>query len=173
MKTPWALNAETFWWSKLEARGVEVPGAPRHAVGLRRGYESPRNTVDLDCASIRDFLRSATIDGRVLVNAVGASVRAHRGRMRRVSLAGTRIPGGRGRDRHDAQGWRTGPVSGKPGDGASDLGFCEYMTSRPILPPPGYLEAAGGRRRRGTLEERMRGTAAEVRASAKTERLPV
>ena len=165
-----AMYAATLLLELLEARGVEVSGI------VRRGpIESAADTVATHtsgplAASIRNFLKvSDNLTGELLVKAVGAAVSGPPGTYEkglaaeRVFLAGEvgvdttaqRLADGSGVSRYNLVTAR------------QIVALLAYMPSRTDL-FPAYLDALPVAGVDGTLEERMRGTAAAGRARAKT-----
>ena len=165
------LYAATLLVELLEARGVEVLGAPRHdQVEVTAADTIAAHTSDRLAASIRNFLKiSDNLTGELLVKAVGASVAGPPGTYEKglaaereflarevgIDTTAQRLADGSGVSRYNLVTAR------------QIIGLLEYMTSRTDL-FPAYLEALPVAGVDGTLEERMRGTAAEGRARAKT-----
>jgi D-alanyl-D-alanine carboxypeptidase/D-alanyl-D-alanine-endopeptidase (penicillin-binding protein 4) len=166
-----ALYAVTVLRELLEARGIEVLGVARH--GPLEGAPSDTVAVHVSAplaASIRNFLKvSDNLTGELLVKAVGATVAGPPGTYakglaaERAFLAGEvgidttaqRLADGSGVSRYNLVTAR------------QIVSLLDFMASRDDLFPTWYdaLPIAGID---GTLEGRMRGTAAEGRARAKT-----
>jgi D-alanyl-D-alanine carboxypeptidase/D-alanyl-D-alanine-endopeptidase (penicillin-binding protein 4) len=166
-----ALYAASLLLELLEARGVEVLGAARHgSIGEMVADTVAAHTSEPLAASIRNFLKiSDNLTGELLVKAVGASVAGPPGTYEkglaaeRVFLAGEVGIDTTAQNLADGSGVsRYNLVTAR-----QIIGLLEYMTSRTDL-FPAYLQALPVAGVDGTLEERMRGTAAEGRARAKT-----
>ncbi|HET6616707.1 MAG TPA: D-alanyl-D-alanine carboxypeptidase/D-alanyl-D-alanine-endopeptidase [Gemmatimonadota bacterium] len=166
-----ALYAVTVLEELLAARGIEVLGVARH--GALDG--APADTVAVHesaplAASIRNFLKiSDNLTGELLVKAVGAHVsgppgtyekglaaeRAFLAREVGTDTTAQRLADGSGVSRYNLVTAR------------QIVELLAYMASRDDL-YPFYLEALPVAGVDGTLEGRMRGTAAEGRARAKS-----
>jgi D-alanyl-D-alanine carboxypeptidase/D-alanyl-D-alanine-endopeptidase (penicillin-binding protein 4) len=166
-----ALYAATVLLELLEARGVEVLGTARR--GPLEGAAADTiaaHTSGPLAGSIRNFLKvSDNLTGELLVKAVGAAVSGPPGTYEkglaaeRAFLAGEvgvdttaqRLADGSGVSRYNLVTAR------------QIVALLAYMPSRTDL-FPAYLDALPVAGVDGTLEERMRGTAAAGRARAKT-----
>jgi D-alanyl-D-alanine carboxypeptidase/D-alanyl-D-alanine-endopeptidase (penicillin-binding protein 4) len=166
-----ALYAATVLLELLEARGVEVLGAARRGPleGEAADTVAGHSSGPL-AGSIRNFLKvSDNLTGELLVKAVGAAVSGPPGTYEkglaaeRAFLAGEvgvdttaqRLADGSGVSRYNLVTAR------------QIVALLAYMPSRSDL-FPAYLDALPVAGVDGTLEERMRGTAAAGRARAKT-----
>jgi D-alanyl-D-alanine carboxypeptidase/D-alanyl-D-alanine-endopeptidase (penicillin-binding protein 4) len=166
-----ALYAATVLLELLEARGVEVLGTAR-----RRPLEGAAadtiaaHTSGPLAGSIRNFLKvSDNLTGELLVKAVGAAVSGPPGTYEKglaaerafladevgVDTTAQRLADGSGVSRYNLVTAR------------QIVALLAYMPSRTDL-FPAYLDALPVAGVDGTLEERMRGTAAAGRARAKT-----
>jgi D-alanyl-D-alanine carboxypeptidase/D-alanyl-D-alanine-endopeptidase (penicillin-binding protein 4) len=166
-----ALYAATLLLELLEARGVEVLGSARHGGPA----DAVANTLAVHVSdplseSIRNFLKiSDNLTGELLVKAVGASVagppgtydkglaaeRAFLAREVGIDTTAQQLADGSGVSRYNLVTAR------------QIVTLLRYMTTRDDLFPfyRAALPIAGVD---GTLENRMRGTAAEGRVGAKT-----
>ena len=167
-----ALYAATLLVELLEARGVDVLGAARHG-DLAAGAEVDTVAVHVSdplSESVRNFLKiSDNLTGELLVKAVGASVAGPPGTYdnglaaERAFLAGEvgidttaqMLADGSGVSRYNLVTAR------------QIVALLQYMTTRADLFPV-YRAALPVAGVDGTLESRLRGTAAEGRAGAKT-----
>ncbi|HEY7470950.1 MAG TPA: D-alanyl-D-alanine carboxypeptidase/D-alanyl-D-alanine-endopeptidase [Gemmatimonadota bacterium] len=166
-----ALHAVTVLRELLRARGVEVLGATRH--GPLEGSAADTVAVHVSeplTESIRNFLKvSDNLTGELLVKAVGAFVSGAPGTYEKglaaerlflarevgVDTTAQRLADGSGVSRYNLVTAR------------QIVALLAYMSSRGDL-FPAYFDALPVAGVDGTLEERMRGTAAETRARAKT-----
>lgn len=176
-----ALYAATILLELLEGRGVEVLGVARHGdlaaseAGLTGGADVVVDTIATHVSeplseSVRNFLKiSDNLTGELLVKAVGASVagppgtyekglaaeRAFLAREVGIDTTAQMLADGSGVSRYNLVTAR------------QIVALLRYMTTRDDLFPfyHAALPVAGVD---GTLEGRMRGTAAEGRAGAKT-----
>lgn len=181
-----ALYAATMLLELLEARGVEVLGVARHgdlpgaeaSIGVAAGggvTDAMIDTVAVHVSgplseSVRNFLKiSDNLTGELLVKAVGASVagppgtyekglaaeRAFLAREVGIDTTAQMLADGSGVSRYNLVTAR------------QIVALLRYMTTRDDL-FPSYRAALPVAGVDGTLENRMRGTAAEGRAGAKT-----
>ena len=166
-----ALFAATVFHEILEARGIEVVGAARHAPLSAGSADTVASHLSGPLSeSVRNFLKiSDNLTGELLVKSVGASVSGPPGTFEkglaaeRAFLAGEvgvdttaqRLADGSGVSRYNLVTAR------------QIVQLLDYMTTRDDL-FPAYLDALPVAGVDGTLETRMRGTSAEGRARAKT-----
>jgi D-alanyl-D-alanine carboxypeptidase/D-alanyl-D-alanine-endopeptidase (penicillin-binding protein 4) len=168
-----ALYAATLLVELLEARGVEVRGAARH--GDLAAADAVVDTIAVHVSdplseSVRNFLKiSDNLTGELLVKAVGASVAGPPGTYEKglaaeraflaqevgIDTTAQMLADGSGVSRYNLVTAR------------QIVALLRYMTTRDDLFPT-YLAALPIAGVDGTLEGRMRGTAAEGRAGAKT-----
>ena len=168
-----ALYAATLLLELLEARGVEVLGSARH--GDLAAANEVADTIAVHVSdplseSVRNFLKiSDNLTGELLVKAVGASVadppgtydkglaaeRAFLAREVGIDTTAQLLADGSGVSRYNLVTAR------------QIVALLRYMTTRDDL-FPSYRAALPVAGVDGTLENRMRGTAAEGRAGAKT-----
>ena len=166
-----ALYAVTVLRELLEARGVEVLGV------ARRGplVDAPADTIGVHvsdplAASIRNFLKvSDNLTGELLVKAMGAAREGPPGTYGKglaaeraflasevgIDTTAQRLADGSGVSRYNLVTAR------------QTVRLLEYMSRRDAL-FPAFLDGLPVAGVDGTLEGRMRGTAAEGRARAKT-----
>ena len=166
-----ALYAATVFRELVEGRGIDVLGVTRRApLADALAYTLATHVSGPLSDSVRNFLKiSDNLTGELLVKAVGASVSGPPGTFEsglaaeRVFLArevgvdttAQRLADGSGVSRYNLV--TAGQI----------VTLLDYMTSREDL-FPAYFEALPVAGVDGTLENRMRGTAAEGRARAKT-----
>lgn len=165
-----ALYAVTLLLELLEARGVAVSGTARWGPVESAADTVATHTSGPLTASIRNFLKvSDNLTGELLVKAVGAAVSGPPGTYEK-GLAAERV------FLADEVGVDTTAQRLADGSGVSRynlvtarqvVALLAYMPSRTDL-FPAFLDALPVAGVDGTLEERMRGTAAAGRARAKT-----
>lgn len=166
-----ALFAATVMRELLEARGVEVMGAAR--IGPLAGAVADTIAVHVSgplAASVRNFLKvSDNLTGELLVKAVGAAREGPPGTYEKglaaereflatevgIDTTAQRLADGSGVSRYNLVTAR------------QIVGLLDYMTRRDDL-FPAFSDALPVAGVDGTLEGRLRGTAAEGRARAKT-----
>lgn len=166
-----ALYAATLLLELLEARGVEVLGIARHGPLEAAAADTvAAHASGPLAASIRNFLKvSDNLTGELLVKAVGAAVSGPPGSYETglaaeraflasevgIDTTAQRLADGSGVSRYNLVTAR------------QIVALLAYMPTRTDL-FPAYLDALPVAGVDGTLEERMRGTAAEGRVRAKT-----
>lgn len=166
-----ALYAATLLLELLEERGVEVLGSARHGpLGEATADTVAAHASGPLAASIRNFLKiSDNLTGELLVKSVGAAVSGPPGSYENglaaeraflasevgIDTTAQRLADGSGVSRYNLVAAR------------QIVALLAYMPTRTDL-FPAFLDALPVAGVDGTLEERMRGTAAEGRARAKT-----